>query len=559
MPALKGASIGNRSVTNTQEAAVDEGGIVKMIGDHLVVLRRGRLFSADLSGGRLRPVHAIDVPPVPGHDAWYDELLVSGDTAVVVGYSYDTAGSELVRFRLDAAGRWHRRDAWVLRSSDYYSSRNYASRLVGDRLVMYSQAPLRADRDGVRLPALARWDGGHLRRSEWAEVMSATDVQRPVQPTTDPQLHVVIQCDLRSPTLQCEAQGIVGPTSRTYYVSADAVYVWLHDQAPHLPNDPALEPSAALYRLPFDGSGLGVLRAHGSPIDQFSFTQHGGLLAVVLQAHGDGDGMIAPELATPSDLSLLRVPVSTLTTGVVDVEPEGFTPLPSPGPAERGLVNRFVGERLLYGQGGPWWSPGQRRAAVLHVVRWADRRPRAAAIPLAHDVERIEALGEHALVVGGEGGDLHLSSVVLGSGARIVDRHVEKGAAQGETRSHGFFFAATGRRRGILGLPVRGGEQAGWMHLVAGSSGVVYLGVDDLSLAPLGGLAGGPNREDDDRCVTSCIDWYGGSRPLFIDDRVLALLGYELVEARVRNGKLEEIARTDLLAVLPRVPSPLRG
>src|SRR5204863_996088 len=33
------------SVTNTQEAGVDEGGIVKLHGDHLVVLRRGRLFT----------------------------------------------------------------------------------------------------------------------------------------------------------------------------------------------------------------------------------------------------------------------------------------------------------------------------------------------------------------------------------------------------------------------------------------------------------------------------------------------------------------------------------
>jgi uncharacterized secreted protein with C-terminal beta-propeller domain len=33
------------SVTNVQHAGVDEGGIVKLHGDHLVVLRRGRLFT----------------------------------------------------------------------------------------------------------------------------------------------------------------------------------------------------------------------------------------------------------------------------------------------------------------------------------------------------------------------------------------------------------------------------------------------------------------------------------------------------------------------------------
>src|SRR4029079_17506668 len=165
---------------------VDEGGIVKVIGEHLVVLRHGRLFSIDLSGPHARPVDAIDVAPGVAHDAWYDELLVTGDTALVVGYSYDTNGSELLRFQLDATGRWHRKDAWVLRSSDYYSSRNYASRLVDHRLVMYTQAPLRLDRDGVRLPELARWDGRRLEPRQWTDLSAGTQRRRAVQPTTHP-------------------------------------------------------------------------------------------------------------------------------------------------------------------------------------------------------------------------------------------------------------------------------------------------------------------------------------------------------------------------------------
>ncbi len=47
-PAPMAASKIEESVTNTQHAGVDEGGIVKVHGNHLVVLRRGRLFT---SGG----------------------------------------------------------------------------------------------------------------------------------------------------------------------------------------------------------------------------------------------------------------------------------------------------------------------------------------------------------------------------------------------------------------------------------------------------------------------------------------------------------------------------
>src|SRR5687768_3933175 len=46
------------AITNVQHAGVDEGGIVKLHGEHLVILRRGRLFTVSVSD--LRPVSAID-------------------------------------------------------------------------------------------------------------------------------------------------------------------------------------------------------------------------------------------------------------------------------------------------------------------------------------------------------------------------------------------------------------------------------------------------------------------------------------------------------------------
>jgi len=57
----------NESITNTQHAGVDEGGIVKVHGDYLVVLRRGRLFTISIHDRELRPVAIVDAYP-PGAD-----------------------------------------------------------------------------------------------------------------------------------------------------------------------------------------------------------------------------------------------------------------------------------------------------------------------------------------------------------------------------------------------------------------------------------------------------------------------------------------------------------
>ena len=105
-PAAKLADSKDESITNVQHAGVDEGGIVKRHGDHLVILRRGRLFTVRIGDNKLAPVsmaNAYGRGIDPG-GAWYDEMLISGGTIAVIGYSY-------------------------------YSSRNYASRLIGSKLV----------------------------------------------------------------------------------------------------------------------------------------------------------------------------------------------------------------------------------------------------------------------------------------------------------------------------------------------------------------------------------------------------------------------------------------
>ena len=78
------------SVTNVQHAGVDEGGIVKLHGDYLVILRRGRLFTVAVNDRQLRPVSHADAygEGIDPRGAWYDEMLLWGNTIAVIGYSY---------------------------------------------------------------------------------------------------------------------------------------------------------------------------------------------------------------------------------------------------------------------------------------------------------------------------------------------------------------------------------------------------------------------------------------------------------------------------------------
>ena len=77
----------------------------------------------------------------------------------------------------------------------------------------------------------------------------------------------------------------------------------------------------------------------------------------------------------------------------------------------------------------------------------------------------------------------------------------------------------------------------------------LYLRNDVLRLKPMGELAAHAERAVDDGCKASCVDWYGNARPIFIGERVFALLGYELVEGRVSNERIVERRRTSFAPV----------
>ena len=72
--ALSLDAMSSESVTNVQTAGVDEGGIVKVHGNHLVMLRRGRLFTVAIGDGALEPISAVDAyaPDADPSGTWYD-------------------------------------------------------------------------------------------------------------------------------------------------------------------------------------------------------------------------------------------------------------------------------------------------------------------------------------------------------------------------------------------------------------------------------------------------------------------------------------------------------
>jgi hypothetical protein len=537
----QGKAEADESVTNTQHAGVDEGGIVKVHGDHLVILRRGRLFTVRIGDNSLKPVDRIDAfaPGINPSNDWYDEMLVSGDTVVVIGYSYGRGGTEINLFDITRTGLLRYRSTYHLRSNDYYSSRNYASRLIGNKLIFYTPQYLGFHGDDVlkQFPAIRRWRKG-AKDDEFRPVVESTRVYRPeksIEAGYGLALHTVTVCDLGVGGFSCSASAVLGAPGRVFYVSPNSVYVWTTEWNYA---DGRQKSSSMLYKMPLDASAPSALGVMGSPVDQFSFLESDDRhLNVLVRSDEHGEQMWGSEFAA-GDVALFRTPIDSFSDGSQAAPNYRYRELPKPEGYT--FQNRYVGNYLLYGTGSGWGRPEKKDSANLFAINWTNGDVNE--LTLRHGVDRIEQMGSNAVVIGTNGKDLHFSPIRLRSEPSVEESFIRKNASQGDLRSHGFFYKPGEGNSGLLGLPIAREGRAGYRHLVEGSAAIIFLQNNDLALREVGELEAG-NASQSDGCRASCVDWYGNARPLFLRNRLFALLGYEIVEGSLDDGRIRERRR----------------
>lgn len=541
-------------ITNTQEAGVDEGGIVKVHGKHLVVLRRGRLFTIDTSSGALAKIDQVDAFPqgdANAYGAWYDEMLVSGDLVVVIGFNYARFGTEINRFRISPSGYLRYLDTHLIRSDDYYSDRNYASRLVGNKLVIYSPIPLYlGDSWREAVPAVRRWRGPGKNDDEnvgFRRLAKSRDIYlpEPMWEAEDPDLdtfHAVTICDAGSPAFNCSASAVLGTESRSFYVSSEAVYVWtgeidlsMHDQ-----------PTAFLYRLPLDGSEPQAIEARGDPVDQFSFREDrsDGILNVVVRADSGGDKMWRSETSS-GDTALLRIRLADFGNGSYAALHDWYRDLPAKG---SGFQNRFVGKHLLYATDA---YDRESSASALRAVPLDGGQIRLVTLP--HAVTRLDVIGTDGVAIGANDEEtLGFSAIRLDASsgeATLEDTFFFADSAEGENRSQAFFYNPDPTdpegTSGILALPVSRYLDGSAARFLGSSSSVAFLNRRKRKLSEAGTLDANAESAVDDNCKASCVDWYGNARPIFLGGRIFALMGYELVEGELADGRIVERRRVN--------------
>lgn len=581
-----------KSITNNQEAGVDEGDIVKQIGRFLLVLQDGRIFSVDTGkGDTLRLVDRINIYRESASGVWYDEMLVQDRYVIVTAYSYEDDATEVSVFHLDDAGRLSSRGVFLISSDDYYDTENYATRIAGDQLVIYSPldiSDIQPDQP-VRWPLVRRWLPEDQRPDDYdrrgVPMFDARTIHKPIQPTLAPTVHTISACPIgpvaRGRDMRCRTTAFVGPGLREFYVTPTDVFLWvMADWDEYYPQTwsgsgnkcdswqrrgPAEARPAALFRVPLGSDEPTAMLTQGVPPDQFSFDARDGRLRALLhfeplRCGADADPEDEDEEKQPTNFQLFDTPLSRLDVRPRTASRSAYTAMPDPGTQH--VENRFTDKHLVYGGRRGWgsWPPDKDEKDIdSRAIAVPLKAPaQAAVVAVPHSIIRLENIGASAVMTGYRNDKgLSISLLDLGATPRIASTEVLARRFESEGRSHAFNSAIEADGRGIMGLPtVLRPEDADrwWWRSESSDVSFLTLGAGG-KLAAAGELKTREDAVDPGyECEVSCIDWYGNTRPIFTDGRIFALSGTELIEGRLEGGRIAEIRRLNLSAPPPPRP-----
>ena len=524
-------------------AGVDAGDLVQAVGDHLVILRRGRLYSVATAGDQLRTVDVVDAFP-PGAVAlrdWSEQMFAVGDMVAVVAFSAARGGTEISRFRVSPSGELSWVDTHQLHRGE--SRHSATARLVDGRLVFHTAAEF--DREGggdlLRvLPRVDRWTAEGFVPGERLVDAGEVHVPTPLKALGGGKLSMeaVTHCDIAGPAFACDAVAALAPRRQEMHIAADATYVWTNRAGDWSLTDPAW-----IYRIPHDGGAPAAIQVFGFPAHAagFGVTPDGNHLQVLVKRPREGDEGDAPDfmLGRPA---LLRVDLDQFGDGSRAAPEADYLPLPG----EPDVVVRAAAmpdSALLFSQKA--WNPGDHPARLVAV---AAHTATAGIVGEAPYFNRITPAGSDAVVAGASSGlPFNVVDLDAAGGPVMGPPYVQTGTSEAETRNHAFRYRpdadAPDGERGLLALPV---------GAALTPLDILFLRRDGLELSEAGRLSSTRRAMADDGCRASCAAWYRNARAVFIGERIFALLGYELVEGEMTpDGRLREVRRLDFAPPAP--------
>jgi hypothetical protein len=466
-------------------------------------------------------------------------LLLVGDRIVLTGWSEE--GLEIGIFDIDRAGRLTRAGTWHLRANMGCFSRSYSSFVVDGKLILYSWHELDATDDvETLLPAIRKWtktDDEDVEDVPYTPTARARGVfhKRLRGGAEDgTTLHTVTVCQIPGGSLQCESTVLLGRGADEFHASTDALYLWsaaVDGGEEVLGGD---RPEGVLYRMAYDGSSIGRVPVSGRPFDRDSFRSDSTHLQVLLTTTEPSEDDQAQSMA------LLRVPVADIARGR-KLASSRYAALP---PLRGGFgADRFAGAHVIYSF-APSVDEGREPFSRIVAANVTDASVRE--LKVSCRVTQIEVVGADILA-GGAPTERNCGMSLTrlsGSPPTVSTAHFDfPPDDRVDYKAFQYDSALASGSSGLIVVPMTTSEASERKYLREQGS-IAFLASEASGLRPMGSISSREQDVTDDVCAGSiCSDWFSNAQAFFMGNRILVLLGYELIEAKRAAGQIVETDR----------------
>jgi hypothetical protein len=116
-------------------------------------------------------------------------------------------------------------------------------------------------------------------------------------------------------------------------------------------------------------------------------------------------------------------------------------------------------------------------------------------------------------------------------------------AYESESRSHAYSYKKQNNGDRIFALPVVSDlDTRYWKE----SAALNFFRIEDETITTLSPVLPQAFTNSDDECSVSCIDWYGNTRGIFVDDAIYALLGDQLTSISSESGDIAPLRHLNI-------------
>lgn len=246
----------------------------------------------------------------------------------------------------------------------------------------------------------------------------------------------------------------------------------------------------------------------------------------------------SPE-AEESNFSLARISLDLMGDGNARVPDASYRRLPSPRSSR--IDGLFVGEFFIYVIGG-YTPEGKATQPTAHALRF-NANEALQDLALASADYRIESLDEIAAMFSSDARSMRITPMRLQGAATPAKALVLEPLPKGWNAVR-YYYRRLDEAHGIAALALVGERDP---QSNPRAAAVLYFRREGLELSELGRLDARRDPPDPAvRCDPKCQRLFEDARPIFVGERMFALLGYELVEGRISGARIEEVRRIDV-------------